>query len=106
MNKPTDSGYYQGYIAGYRDAIAGTISGKAAHIAENDLAALPIKAMAISTRAHNCLLRAGCTNISDVANIRYSTLRHMRNMGNKTGAEIARWLDAHGFHFTAWAVYL
>ena len=106
MNKPTDSPYYQGYIAGYRDGIAAASNGEAVHVAENDLASLPIKAMVISSRAYNCLLRSGCIHISDVANISDSTIHHMRNMGNKTAAEIARWLDAHGFHFTAWATYL
>ncbi len=106
MEKRPDDLYYKGYLAGYRDGIADAGSGKAAQITGNDLALLPIKAMALSTRAYNCLLRAGCIHISDVANISDSTIHHMRNMGNKTAAEIARWMDSHGFHLTAWATYL
>ena len=70
--------YYKGYIAGYRDGIANTISGHAAPIDENNLSLLPLKAMAISVRAHNCLLRAGCAYIADVANISDYTICHIR----------------------------
>lgn len=105
MKLSIDDPYYRGYIAGYRDGAADAAGGKIKSI-EADLAQLPIHAMALSARANHCLSRADCQTVADVAALSESTIAVMRNMGSKTAAEIARWLDTHGIHGSAWNRYL
>lgn len=105
MKAAQDDLYYKGYIAGYRDGISDAASGVTTKMIESDIANLRIKAMALSTRAHNCLLRAGCAYISDVMAFNEHTITTTRNIGAKTASEIARWLDEHGICYSAWSKY-
>ena len=98
--------YYIGYVRGYRDGLRDAATGKTADMAESDITALPIEAMALSTRAINCLSQAGCVYISDVAALSDHAIAIMRNLGPITASEIARWLDAHGICYSAWSKYL
>lgn len=106
MTKPQDDLYYKGYIAGYQDGIRDAAAGRNVKMTESDVMGLPIRGMALSVRASNCLSRAGCTNVADVAALSEHSIAVMRNMGTKTASEIARWLDAHGISFSAWSKYL
>lgn len=106
MEKTKENLYYKGYIAGYRDGICDAACGKNRVNIENDITRLPIIAMALSSRAQNCLHRAGCTYIADVAALSDYTIATMRNLGAKSASEIACWLDAHGICYTAWSKYL
>lgn len=106
MERKTDSQYYKGYIAGYRDGIKAAISGKIQNPEEMTVLDLPIKASGLSARACNCLERAGCTYIADVVNLSDRTIATMRNIGVKTAGEIASWLDDHGICYSAWSAYL
>ena len=98
--------HYSSYLAGYRDGVRDTLNGKITRIPNNDLAALPLQAMGLSTRATNCLRRAGCSCVADVAALNGQTIATMRNMGIKTATEIARWLHNHHIHCTEWDEYL
>ena len=106
MEKTQDNPYYKGYIEGYRDGVRDACCGKTPKTIGNDIINLPIKVMALSTRANNCLSRAGCIYIADVAALNEHTIATMRNMGSKTAAEIAHWLDTHGLCYSAWSAYL
>lgn len=106
MEKEQDQLYYKGYIAGYRDGIRDAYSGQVTKKHEDDIINLPVKAMAISTRSYNCLVRAGCTYIADVVMLSDQTISTMRNMGTKSASEIAHWLDAQGISYSAWRKYL
>ena len=98
--------YYKGYIAGYRDGLKAAHSGNTMELCDEDITGLPILTMALSTRAYNCLIRAGCTYISDVAMLSEHQIATMRNLGKTTAAEIANWLDDHGIRYSAWSQYL
>ena len=98
--------YYAGYLAGYQQGIYDALNGNITKIPSNDIAMLPIQAMGLSTRANNCLCRAGCSCVGDVTALSEQTLATMRHMGKKTAAEIAHWLDQHHIHHTPWKKYL
>lgn len=106
MKEPQDELYYKGYVAGYRDGITDAASGRNATAEEIDILNLPIKAMALSARAGNCLRLAGCTYIADVAALSEYAITTMRRLGTKTASEIAHWLDAQGICYSAWSKYL
>lgn len=106
LNKLQDDLYRKGYIAGYRDGIRAADSGKAATIIEKGIVDFPVEVMGLSTRACNCLSRAGCANIADVVVLSDQAIAAMRNMGAKTASEIAHWLDDNGICYSAWSKYL
>ena len=106
MEQSQNDPYYRGYIAGYRDGIKDGSCGKSASTVESDIVNLPIQAMALSTRAKNCLSQAGCKYIEDVASLNARTIAQIRNLGAKTASEIAHWLDSHGICYSAWSEYL
>ena len=106
MTQPQDYLYYKGYVAGYRDCLAEAASGNVEKSAEIDIVSLPVKAMALPTRAYNCLIRAGCIHIADVVALSEYTIATMRHLGTKSASEIAHWLDAHGLCYSAWNKYL
>lgn len=101
-----NSAYCKGYIAGYRDGIKDAFTGKNRLNVESDITALPIITMNLSTRAYNCLFRAGCRYVADVITMSEDTIRTTRNMGSKCAAEIALWLDRHGIRYTAWSKFV
>ena len=105
MTDHPDDLYYKGYIAGYYDGIA---AAKQGIITENtkDVSYLPIQAMAISSRAKNCLMHSGCIYIKDVSSLSEHAIASMRGLGTKTASEIACWLDDHGIRYSAWHKYL
>jgi len=98
--------YQKGYMAGYWDGISDAANGKTAGKMEEEMALLPIKAMGLSTRAYNCLNRAGCVSVADVAALDGYRIVTMRNLGPKTAREIAKWLQEHGIGYSAWGKYL
>ena len=106
MEKPKDSQYYKAYIQGYRDGVNDAHNGKDLENIDSDLAKLPVEAMEITTRACNCLTRAGYKSVSDILELDDFALITMRNLGPKTGSEIAHWLDNNGFRCTVWSKYL
>lgn len=106
MENIKDALYFEGYTAGYRKGICDALSGKVVSVPQKDIADIPIDAMKLSTRANNSLHRAGCSCIADVATLNEQTIATMRNIGNKTAMEIARWLDDHQIRYTAWEKYL
>ena len=100
-----DQSYYNGYLTGYWDGVKDASSGKTSDWQKTGIGKLPVKAMAISTRAHKCLLNSGCTNVEDVIALSDDTIRKMRNMGKKTASEIAHWLIEHGIPGSPWSEY-
>lgn len=98
--------YYIGYLAGYRDGARDAAGGKSTLLIESDITKLPITVMKLSVRAQNCLARANCEFIEDVALLSEHALATMHHLGPKTAGEIARWLDDHGICYTAWGRYL
>ena len=106
MEKPREYLYNKDYLAGYRDGIRDAVSGKSTKMMQNDILDLPIKVMALSTRARNCLSHAGCTYIADVIALSEDTIMAMRNLGSKTASEIALWLNANGIYNSAWSDFL
>ena len=110
MEKPQDStyskGYRNGYLDGYQDGVLATQKGEHRGHGENELLYLSIEAMGITTRARNCLVGLGCRHISDLLELKEEKLRHARNLGSKTAAEIAAWLEHTGFSYTVWSRFL
>ena len=101
-----DSQYQKGYIAGYRDGLkAATQENANIHFTE-DMPNLPIDALPLSARAKNCLKHSGCSYAADIAKLSEQRIATMRNLGPKSAAEIAQWLDQQGIHYSAWCKYL
>lgn len=105
MNTTQNDFYRKGYIAGYRDGLRAAEEGKAPQI-DRGVAALPVQAMDISSRAKNCLLHAGCLHVADVILLDEQRIATMRNLGQKTASEIGHWLEKHKIYYTAWSRYL
>ena len=101
-----ESQYRKGYVAGYRDGLKAAAHGKSEENIVGNMPDLPIDAMPISARARNCLIRAGCRYTSDIVKLSDQRIATMRNLGPKSAAEIAQWLDEHGIHYSAWCTYL
>ena len=95
----------KGYLAGYRDGVQDAISGKVTS-EEADVKKLPVQTMGLSARACNSLVYGGCSCIGDVIALSSSEIMKMRNVGEKTASEIARWLVEHGILYSAWSEYL
>lgn len=110
MEKPRDAIYYKGYTRGYLDGYRAGVNdiqkGKYRNLMEDDIAQLPIEAMEITSRAYHCLIGLGCQYVSDLLSLDEKELQRARGLGAKTAAEIARWLDDHGFPHTPWSRYL
>lgn len=106
METRTKDSYYKGYVAGYRDGVRDGANGRNLETLDSDIANYPIEVMALSSRAQNCLSKAGCTYIHDVVTLSEYTIETMRNLGTKTASEIAQWLDDHGICYSAWSKYL
>lgn len=100
------SEYQKGYVAGYRDGIKAASQGKSEENIAGNMPDLPIEAMQVSARARNCLIRAGCIYASDISKLSEEKIATMRNLGPKSAAEIAQWLDNHGINYSAWCKYL
>ena len=101
-----DSLYQKGYIEGYWDGVKDTLSGRVTDWQGSDLAKLPIRSMALSSRACNCLLQCGCTHVGDVIALSSDVILRMRNLGPKTASEIAGWLVEHDILGSAWSEYV
>ena len=106
MDNRKESELYKAYIAGYRDGVADAYSGKAKNSMSNDPTKIPVSVMGMSTRACNCLVRAGCNTVADILALDEEGVRRMRNLGPKTAAEIANWLVEHYYFSNAWISYL
>lgn len=101
-----DSLYYEGYLAGYWDGVKDAVSFKVQDCPSVHNRTLPIHAMALSTRAYNCLTHCGCVYIEDVAALNKETIRRIRNLGTKTASEIANCLIEYGILYSAWSDFL
>ena len=105
MDTDRESMYYKGYIAGYRAGIAAAEQGNLPET-NDELLSLPIETMQLSSRARNCLTRAGCRYILDVVSLSAPAIASMRNLGSKSASEIAGWLDQNGVCYSPWSKYL
>ena len=106
MKLSNNYAFCKGYLAGYRDGLR---DGGSVNIENSDvlnIQLLPIRAMGISTRAHNCLTLMGCKTIADVIAMGSEMIASTRNMGPKTASEIAKWLTEQGVVNTAWSEFL
>ena len=103
---PKDPQYKQGYIVGYWDGVQDAVSGKITEWQVSDIGNLPIKAMALSTRAYDCLEKCGCTHVKDVIALNSDAIMRMHGLGPKTASEIANWLIEHGLLGSAWSEYI
>ena len=101
-----DEQFSKGYAVGYSDGVRDTLEGKAKLMENRMHTEYPVKAMAISSRAINCLLSAGCSCVSDVVALSEYKITTLRNVGNKTAREIACWLVRNGFVDSAWNAFL
>lgn len=101
-------GYRRGYAAGYQDGVDYQKNRQYRNDMRRDIdiMMLPVDAMELSSRGRNCLVRAGCACVSDVVMLTEQALAAMRNLGPKTGGEIADWLKKHGVINKAWSKYL
>jgi len=106
MNNISKESYYKGFIAGYRAGIKAAYSGKIAEPDDVTVLEIPVNGSGLSALACNALHRAGCTYIADVVKATEREISMMRNVGKKTGSEIAHWLDDHGICYSAWSIYL
>lgn len=106
MKIPKGSNYSKEYIAGYRDGAKDAVSGKLTDGAVLEIAYLPIKAMEVSTRAKNCLFYSGFTNVGELLALNSEEIMRIRNLGQKTASEIAKWLIESGILNSAWSEYV
>ena len=63
---------------------------------------LPLEMLGLSAYAFHCLSAAGIRTIRDAAELEDERFRRIRNLGPKTGAEVARALQARGITHTVW----
>ena len=98
--------YRKGYIAGYRDGLKAAERGQIPQTEGNPVAELPIQAMAVSARAKNCLLHAGCWYVLDVIALDEHRISTMRNLGKRSASEIGLWLEANGVYYSAWSRFI
>lgn len=98
--------YTREYIAGYRDGVKDALDGKVGDWDNTDLGELPIKAMALSSRATNCLMNYGCSHVKYMIQLSSDRIMGMRNLGPKTASEIAGWLIEHDILCSAWSEYI
>ena len=96
----------KGYVTGYWDGVKDAISGNVKDCQTSGIANLPIKAMALSSRAYNCLVQCGCVHVKDVVSLNSDAILKMRNLGPKTASEIACWLIEQGILSSAWTEYI
>ena len=96
------SGYRMGYMEGKKDGILGVER----PYAPESVLGLPIQTMDLPARAHNCLIRAGCKYIGDVAAMKDAQIRVMRNLGKVSANDIAQALLGRGICNTDWNGYL
>ena len=59
----------------------------------------PIADCRFSTRAYNCMYRAGIRTVGDFTNRTEFELKHIRNLGKKSFNEIKLYLFDHGLAF-------
>ena len=102
----TENIMIQKYMEGYRDGFRDAVNGKADISAQNEVLALPIKVVPLSARARNCLTAAGCVSVKDVVNLEEGKIARIRNLGVKTGKEIALYLVENGIYESAWNDYI
>ena len=98
--------FCEGYLVGYRDGLKDGSSGRVEKQDILNVRLLPVSAMGLSTRAHNCLTSMGCKTIADVIAIESRMIAATRNMGPKTASEIANWLTSQGILSSAWSEYI
>ena len=89
----------KGYLEGYQDGFRDGASGK---VRDDTFLGLPVRMMPLSARARNCLTAAGCDTVAEVVDLEESKIARMRNLGVKTGKEIALWLAENGIFESAW----
>lgn len=106
LSEEYNRGYKQGYLAGYQAGVGAAIQGRQDSNVAEDVALLPVELMEVSTRAKNCLRKAGCNNIGNVINLEMNAVIRIKNLGKATGKEIATWLDAHGMPYTVWNQFI
>lgn len=66
---------------------------------------LPIETMPLSSRACNALRRSGCRTVRDVAIQNITTIRRMRNLGEKGIKEVVVALHSYGLTYTEWELF-
>lgn len=59
----------------------------------------PLENLGLSSRAYNCLTRAGIDTIEDLTRVRLSDISRCRNMGKKTLAEVKSKMLSYGLDF-------
>ena len=106
MGSVQNDSYRKGYIAGYRDGLKAAERGQTPQMEGNSIAKLPIQAMAVSTRAKNCLLHAGCWYVLDVIALDEHRISTMRNLGKRSASEVGRWLEGNGVCHSAWSRFI
>lgn len=98
----------KGFIQGYQE---GYMFGRKAYdtscgVPETlDTMDLPIETMPLSSRAHNALCRSGCRMVRDVAMQDITTIRRMRNLGEKGIKEVVAALHSYGLTHTEWELF-
>ena len=98
--------YRLGYRAGYQKALQDYhIIPKDNHIPV-EIQTLPLDSLGLSTRAVNCLHAAGCHCLGEVCKLDSAQIMRIRNLGNKTAAEIAALLLEYNIHHTAWSQFV
>ena len=94
--------YARGYRDGYLRGVMDTRKGMTETNMDAETMDIPLRGTELSARAQNCLARAGCATVRDVAVLPENRIGHMKNLGPKTADEIARVLHKKGIHHTAW----
>ncbi len=95
--------FQRGYAAGYRDGFADGTERRYGVVP--DILDRTIHSLGLSTRARNCLLRAGCKCLRDVVNMSEAEIAGMKSLGIKTAEEIAETVTGQGIQHTVWDFY-
>ena len=98
--------YNKGYIAGYRQGVEDSKSGKTGAQTEPELLDLPIQFLELSTRPFNSLERAGYHRVRDIVTLDQREIWKIRNLGTKGLHEIAQALWDRGIRESNWNEWL
>lgn len=102
IERQANKAYADGYETGYRKGRWDYAMGISSTGVENDVLALHIESLNLSTRARKRLLRAGYHAVGDIVCLNEMQIQGIRQMGILTIREIAAALRELGIAHTAW----
>ncbi len=97
-----ESAFSRGYRAGFIDGLAAAAQQRPKF---PSILQQPVEVLGLSSRPLNCLRACQCKRVQDVAELPQEVIQRMRNLGRKSGDEIARALHQQQIFGSAWDAF-